>query len=503
MDILNDARTKIQNLGSQDVDEDQEAKTSLSTRWRQFYGVVRQSIRDRSLTNVQSSLLTPYTRCQIEAKSNMKHLKRLREMSASALGVLLDEGMMFDPRDEDSVTSKPASNEEGDEWRTVVSKSITLIESVLQNVTALELRPGEFEEAVFKTVDDENGVTSESAEEGVSTPVALALRLQDILDNLLPAHVAASRSLVAKYGRPSFTIRYWPLGLAFFLSSGTLLRVFLHRQAEIKQWVTEFGETTRDFWFNWIMDPIKKVVGTIRHDKDSEIALMSKESLQGDRASLERMVVDFATERPSAMTGKPLTEAEISDVRAKIREGDITPVLRAYEENLKRPFVGTVRGDLIRTLLIQVQKTKVDVEVAIGGIDNLLKSQELVFGFVGLTPGLLVAIGVGSWLSGVFAGRKGRSLSRKQGGLIRPLRNIDRILSAATPVNNGMLSYKEHGLLLCEVHLLRQRASSIFPSETNNEFLEDLNELVDLRTGIDRQTRVVERIRWAYAKWIW
>ena len=503
-DIFNDARARLKKSTSREDNASDQEKlaTTLSSRWRQFYGVVQESIKERSLSNVQSQLLTPYTRCQMEAKSKMKHLKRIREMSASALGVLLDEGMMFDPRDEESVTSKPASNEEGDEWKTVVSKSVTLMESILLNVTALEMRPGEFEEAVFKTVDDETGVAEEAVAEGVSTPVALALRLQDILDNQLPTYLTTSRSLVTRYGRPSSAIRYWPLGVALLFSSGTLLRVFLHRQAEIRQWIQEFGETTRDFWFNWIVEPIKKVVGTIRHDKDSEIAIMSKESLQGDRASLERMVVDFATERPNETTGKPLTDIEIADVRAKIREGDITPVLRAYEKDLKRPFVGTVRGDLIRTLLIQVQKTKVDVEVAVGGIDNLLKSQELVFGFVGLTPGLLVAIGVGSWLSGTVDGRKGRSLSRKQGGLIRPLRNIDRILSAATPANNGMLSYKEHGLLLCEVHLLRQRAQSVFPSETNNEFVEELNELIDLRTGIDRQIRVVERIRWAYAKWV-
>ena len=85
---------------------------------------------------------------------------------------------------------------------------------------------------------------------------------------------------------------------------------------------------------------------------------------------------------------------------------------------------------------------------------------------------------------------------------MRPLRNIDRILSGATPSNQGMLSYKEHGLLLCEVHVLRQRAQKILPGEINNEFLEEVSDLVDLRTGIERQIRVVERIRWAYAKWL-
>ena len=43
--------------------------------------------------------------------------------------------------------------------------------------------------------------------------------------------------------------------------------------------------------------------------------------------------------------------------------------------------MGTIRGNLVRALLIQVQKTKVDVELAVNGIDALLRSQELVFGY--------------------------------------------------------------------------------------------------------------------------
>lgn len=104
---------------------------------------------------------------------------------------------------------------------------------------------------------------------------------------------------------------------------------------------------------------------------------MSKKSLEGDRASLERMVVEFAIDNPGT---HELNTAEIAQVRAGIQEGDLTPVLRVYERELQSPLYGAIRGDLIRALLIQVQKTKVDVEVAMGGIDSLLKSQELVFG---------------------------------------------------------------------------------------------------------------------------
>lgn len=80
--------------------------------------------------------------------------------------------------------------------------------------------------------------------------------------------------------------------------------------------------------------------------------------------------------------------------------------------------------------------------------------------------------------------------------------NIDRILSASAPSSNGMLSYKDHGMLLCEVHVLRQSAGGVMPGEIYAEFLEEINDLVELRTGVERQIRVVDRIRWAYARWM-
>ena len=65
-----------------------------------------------------------------------------------------------------------------------------------------------------------------------------------------------------------------------------------------------------------------------------------------------------------------------------------------------------------------------------------------------------------------------------------------------------MLSYGEHGLLLCEVDLLRELARRIMPSDINREFVEEIGDLANIRTGVGRQLRVVERIRWAFANWL-
>lgn len=497
-DIYSDARTRLTQLRESpgDAISAREIGTGLTDQWKQFYGLVLESIRERSIADIQRRVLSPIALCRTQAKQNQARLKRLREMNASGLGVLMDEGLNLDINDESIEATKVESDSH--DWKIVVERSVALMDTVLRNVTALNTGVSDFEDMVFASVEDDPEISPQGTER--NSPAKLSRRLQQLLLVHMPHHVAASKKLTSEYGRPSRLVRYWLPAGALLLSSSTILQIFVSRKAEIITWFRDLGATVRDFWLNWVIEPTKKVIGTIRHDKDSEVAIMSKQSLNGDRDSLERMVVDFAIDNPAG--GGSLTEAQISDIRAKVKEGDLTPVLRAYEKDLRRPFMGTVRGDLVRTLLIQVQKTKVDVEVAISGIDSLLKSQELVFGFIGLTPGILICFAAFRYLGGTFGSRRGLKRDRRANQTLHVLRNIDRILTLAVPAQNSLLSYKDHGLLLCEVHVLRERARRLFPGEIKREFLEDVADLCNINSGIPTQLRVLERIRWGYSKWL-
>ena len=384
-EIYNDAWRRLQDTVRSPDDRHVEA-VSISSRWKQFYDLVKDSVRNQSLVDMQIKTISPLARCRAEAKNKQSHLKRFREINACGLGVLMNEGLSFDVADDGSLTNTSGSDEDRNEWqikhewRLVIAKSVTLMDAVIRNVTILEHGTSDFEETVFTTVEQDPN-TTEATSDSIG-PEEIAYRLQRMLANSIPLQNVRSQQIKSLYGRPSRIVRYWLPAAALFLSSSTLLRIFVNRKAEILTWIRDLGETSVDFWSNWVVEPVKKVIGTIRHDEGSEIAIMSKESLEGDRASLERMVVDFARDNPNMSTGEPFNEADLAVVRAKVREGDLTPVLRAYEKDLRKPFIGTIRGELIRALLIQVQKTKVDVEVALGGIDALLKSQELVFGYV-------------------------------------------------------------------------------------------------------------------------
>jgi nuclear-control-of-ATPase protein 2 len=376
------------------------------------------------------------------------------------------------------------------------------MDAVVQSVNAAELSVDKFDGSVASiTQDDQYYSLHEPSGMRTATtlkPADVAERLQYLLKNALPTYTTSFNAAVAENGRPSRLVRYWLPTTLLLVSSTTILRIFVNRREEILTWIQELGQTVIDFWANWVVEPTKKVIGTIRHNEDSEVSIMSKRSLESDRASLERMVVDFAVKNPD---GPALNDTQIADIKAKVREGDLTPVLRSYEKDIQSPVKGAIVGNLASALLIQVQKTKVDVEVAMSGIDSILKSQELLFGFIGLTPGVLVSIGVYRWLRGVFSSRKGVQQWAKQGRMLLILRNIDRILTGATPTEDGEMSYKDHGLLLCEVHLLRQAASGSLPRRIFHDFLVEIDELVDVRSGLERQQKVVERIRWAYSKW--
>jgi nuclear-control-of-ATPase protein 2 len=498
-DIYHDSQLRFRQFQASS-NQTEHIRESLSERWQQFYSIVRGSIRERSLINVRNKVFSPVALSRRQARFNLKHLRKLRAMTASGMGLLLDEGLSFGVGDDDSNRGDFAAENADHEWKGVVERSVALMDMVLRDVSTLSHSISDFEEKVFAGVEDDPELSAQA--DPADRTSMLARRLVDLLEVQLPSHIAVNQKLVRQYGRPSRLVRYWLPGLVLFLSSSTILRLLANRKADIIKWMQDLGNTAKDFWFNWVVEPTRKIIGTIRHDENSEIAIMSRDSLKADRDSLERMVVDFAKDKPDLAVGATsLTEAQIEDIRLKVKEGDVTPVLKAYERDLRKPFVGAIKGDLVRALLIQVQKTKVDLEVAMSGIDSLLKSQELVFGMIGLTPGVLVTITAFSYLKSVSGGRKGMRRSQRGERSVRVLRSIDRILSEAVPTQNNLLSYKDHGLLVCEVHVLRNLVHGLLPGEVERDFLEDLEDLVSLK-AISIQQRALDRIRWTYSRWL-
>lgn len=356
------------------VDESWPHLRSIGDRWKRFYQIVHRTVEERNLGDVRTTLLSPLSRRRSAIREQRKLLSHVRDLNACGTGLLVEECFAFGGHHEKMTMSRL-------EWRNVIFKSVLLIDVTLRSLTNTESSTSDFADDVFGAADNESRALQSHSEDHASAGyIEVIDRLIQILQQRSRDYEAHIRATVHRHGRPSLITRYWLPTTAALLSASTVLKFVTSRRAELVTWLCELGMTVVDFWRNWVLQPIEQLIGTIRHDEQSQIAIMSRRSLVADRDSLERMVVDFVRDHPEP--GTPNAEQDVSAIAASVREGDVTPVLRAYERDLRQPFMGAVRGDLIRALLIQIQKTKVDVEVAISGIDSLLKSQQLVFGFV-------------------------------------------------------------------------------------------------------------------------
>ncbi|CDM26702.1 hypothetical protein CBS147339_8698 [Penicillium roqueforti] len=465
---------------------------SITASWFRFYQIARQSAWKLGGHSIRAHLLSPIRSSRAEMRQKRDLLLKMKDLHTSSLGLLMEGWHLFEASD--SATLNPGTI--NPQWRTAVHRAVALIEAIYRHI-ALEPSTHELEQGVFATLERDIDVTKihTQGDNSVHEPLDLIERLVHVLREELPNHTTSMSLFIHRHGRPSCIVRYWLPVSAALLSGSASMRFLANRQEEIIQWIVDIGSTTVDFWGNWVVHPVRKLIGTIRHDEKSEIAIMSKNSLLADRASLERMVVDFVRDRPDLYQG---VVADTTTIINSVKEGDLTPVLKAYERDLRSPFVGTVRGDLVRALLIQIQKTKVDVEIAISGIDALLKSQELVFGFVGLTPGILVSFATMRWLGGLLGSRRGLRKGKQRHELRRGLRNVARILTSSAVLSNGTVAYKDAGQLICEAEALLQHVKMISGSMQYEEFREDIQDLLNVQNGVDKQLRVIERMRWAY-----
>lgn len=149
---------------------------------------------------------------------------------------------------------------------------------------------------------------------------------------------------------------------------------------DVIRWTKESKETIKDFIRMWIIKPLEGIYNTVRH-KES-LAIIGTESLQGDIDSLERMVVDFAIDM--GVQDKDVLEL----IKEETSKGRMDIVMESFEKDIKNPIKSLIIGDLIRSLLIQVQKAKVDSELAISALDKLLRANELNFAILAVIPSL-------------------------------------------------------------------------------------------------------------------
>lgn len=191
-------------------------------------------------------------------------------------------------------------------------------------------------------------------------------------------------TLITPLAQPNWIIRSWfPIA---FTCVGIYNLVKFCNLNWIFTSIYEAKITFLSFIRYWIKDPLLAIWHTIRYETPEiggfkSFSISRADSLISDLNSLERMIIQFSKEHPE------LSESTISQ---RSNSADMNIVLRQYEHELISPIKNAIMGDLIRLILIQVQKSKVDLRLALHAVDKLLKSNELNFAFLAAFPTLII-----------------------------------------------------------------------------------------------------------------
>lgn len=161
---------------------------------------------------------------------------------------------------------------------------------------------------------------------------------------------------------------------------------------DLEEWMRSGLRAVQSAWSAHVIEPLENLQGELFNTFRRRPSIVSIDEYEADRDSLKRMLQEFKVDVHKKSKIPPALRTPAKKVEAQedtLLEG-MELMMHCYENELKRPLKNLVAGDLMRSLLIQVQKMKVDTESAMLEIDQILKANELSISLVAAVPAFII-----------------------------------------------------------------------------------------------------------------
>ncbi|XP_073066274.1 protein DGS1, mitochondrial-like [Primulina eburnea] len=193
--------------------------------------------------------------------------------------------------------------------------------------------------------------------------------------------------LVSKHCKPKKVTLYWmqyscgALGISF-CSMWILRHSKLMGSSDIDNWIREGKDSTISFWKDHVEQPIFSIRDELFETfRKRQKGVMEREEVQLTADSLHRMLLAFSEQTVGKKFPENASDQEMLEI-----------VMTRYEKELMHPIQGLVGGELGRSLLIQVQKLKLDIEEAMLELDQILRANEINFAILAALPAFFLSL---------------------------------------------------------------------------------------------------------------
>lgn len=277
-------------------------------------------------------------------------------------------------------------------------------------------------------------------------------------------------TIITKHQRPKKLTLYW-MRYAGGAVGISICAVWLLRHSrfmgssDIDNWIHEAKESTVSFCKDHVEQPLLSIRDELFETfRKRNKGVMEREEVALTADSLHRMLLAFSEQTKGDKLPQNASDQEMLEI-----------VMGRYEKELMHPIQNLLGGELVRALLIQVQKLKLDIETAMLELDQILRANEINFAILAALPAFFVSLIllmlVRAWLKqDTRAEGRGRAASIQRRLLI-------------VEIERGILQIQT-----CKDQGFEMDAQSIFGS---------------VLYGLDRLYCAVEKHAKATGEWIW
>lgn len=193
--------------------------------------------------------------------------------------------------------------------------------------------------------------------------------------------------LVIKHRKPRKITQYWiryacgAVGLSV-CSIWLLRHSSLMGSSDLDNWIQEAKNSTIGFFENHVEQPILSIRDELfdtfrkRHQ-----GIMDHEEVKLTADSLHRMLLAFSEQAKGQKFPVNASDQEMLEI-----------VMYRYEKELMHPIQNILNGELVRAILIQVQKLKLDTETAMLELDQILRANEINFAVLTALPAFFLSL---------------------------------------------------------------------------------------------------------------
>lgn len=218
------------------------------------------------------------------------------------------------------------------------------------------------------------------------TDIEIRDAINSVYQNLdkLDSYISA---LVIKHRKPRKVTQYWirytcgAVGLSV-CSIWLLRHSSLVGSSDLDNWIQEAKNSTIGFFKNHVEQPILSIRDELFETfRKRHQGIMDLEEVQLTSDSLHRMLLAFSEQTKGQKFPVNASDQKMLEI-----------VMDRYEKELMHPIQNLLSGELVRAILIQVQKLKLDIETAMLELNQILRANEINFAVLTALPAFFLSV---------------------------------------------------------------------------------------------------------------